>query len=262
MRADMAKVIVERPRLNGHAIVKGENRRMNRIGLENLERRESIRARWTRNLGYDRKELNENLNPLERFLATRVGQLWDKVYSEICERINRNSPVQLHIWQHIWDFVERDVIMVDGLPRLNRCHYSFLKSEDWGSIYSPFYIHPVTGLLLKNESYREKKYRQEKNVSPYTVVDGHYYRTLDGIWYEVTLTPLREKKRDPRMSWSMMGVIASPEAYDYCLRKPVLSLGVGDLVEFHGRIDGKIVYASHKRQLGKREIRRLISRTK
>src|SRR5258708_5901133 len=101
MREDMAKILVERPRLGGgikfpRSSLKGYRR----VSIEELPKRESIERPWSN----WRKSLNENLAPLRRFLQRRLGQPWDAVYSEICERINRNSAVQLHIWQHLmWE---------------------------------------------------------------------------------------------------------------------------------------------------------------
>ncbi|SRR6266480_293704 len=101
MRADMSRVIVERPRLGSRANNddKGEMK-LRQKALENedlLPGRQST-ARGRR--AYS-KHLNEHLAPLRRFLNSRIGKHWSKVYAEIRENINPDSAVQMHIMQHL-----------------------------------------------------------------------------------------------------------------------------------------------------------------
>src|SRR6476660_1466738 len=101
MRKDMDKVIVERPRLGSRANNDDKGalkRRQRAIGNEELLPKRSSTARGRRN---NYKSLNEHLAPLRRFLNSRVGRNWDKVYAEIRERINPDSTQQMHILQHL-----------------------------------------------------------------------------------------------------------------------------------------------------------------
>ena len=99
MRADMFKVIVERPRWGSrHAPpvkLKKDKNDFKQIGLKRHAREQ---AAYT-------KALNENLAPLVRFLQRRVGRRWDDVFSEICERLDTGSTVKMHVRQHLGDFV-------------------------------------------------------------------------------------------------------------------------------------------------------------
>jgi hypothetical protein len=70
MRADMYKVIVERPRRGG-----GDRQYRPLPNDDDAPARESLRSRHKQ-----RKWLNENLRPLQRFLASQVGRPWDNVY--------------------------------------------------------------------------------------------------------------------------------------------------------------------------------------
>ena len=45
---------------------------------------------------------------------SNVGRPWTKVYSEVCERINRDSAVQLHVWQHLMQDVCTDPYVIQG----------------------------------------------------------------------------------------------------------------------------------------------------
>src|SRR5580692_4576678 len=115
MRADMAKVIVERPRFGSRMRSKprkGHNREAQRLGIESMPCREGIKRPYGDNL----KSLNEHLGPLGRYIESQVGHPWDTVFSEICAHINRNSAVQDHVRDHVFDFVTTDVILIDGVP--------------------------------------------------------------------------------------------------------------------------------------------------
>ena len=89
MRDDMARVIVERPRVRPH-----NNRKGRRWALEDLPSHEGMRRAAA--LRGDRKELNENLAPLRRYLEGQVGRPWDKVYAEIAARLRVDIPGSRH----------------------------------------------------------------------------------------------------------------------------------------------------------------------
>lgn len=113
MRRDMPQVIVERPRGGSrHKTPKGERRRNQAIPIDEAPHRESIGRKWSGKA----KWLSEHLGPLERFLRSKVGHHWDRVYSEICTNLRRESAVQDHVRDHVFDFVAIHVILVDGQP--------------------------------------------------------------------------------------------------------------------------------------------------
>src|SRR5437773_12222240 len=89
MRADMHKVIVERPRWGGGR--ERHNRRAN-VPLEDRPTRESMRAAHT-----DRKWFGENLAPLRRWLRSQVGRPSGDIYSDACSVIKPNRPVRNQI---------------------------------------------------------------------------------------------------------------------------------------------------------------------
>lgn len=99
MRADMFKVIVERPRWGSrHAPavkLKRSNPGIHFIGHKRHAKTEA--AYW--------KSLNENLKPLIRFLRSRRGRRWDDVFSEICAALDTGSTVKMHVREHLEDFV-------------------------------------------------------------------------------------------------------------------------------------------------------------
>ena len=82
------------------------------------DKTDTPKTRNARPIGWDRKEFGENLNPLWRYLQKQVGRNWDKVYSEICGKMDRRSAVGGHIFEHLFDYVvvAKMVQVIDGVP--------------------------------------------------------------------------------------------------------------------------------------------------
>jgi hypothetical protein len=227
----MDKVIVERPRHGGGLqFPRSADRELH--GNDELAiRREGMRRPWMR-AGLQ-KGLNENLAPLRRYLLSNINRPWNKVFSEICESLNFNSAVQLHIWQHIQQFVAFHPIP----PR----HYFFFARI--GCRWEPFFVDQRSGLLRKNEAspyWKRFHHRRERKQSPNFVAagKGKCYRRIEGIWYEFELAPLPAENA---------GLV------DVALKRKLRETSREQLIKFHGAE----VYAVRKRQLNTKEIRRL-----
>jgi hypothetical protein len=139
MRKDMAKVIVERPRIKPWSAGK-----RGRVKLEDLPQKIGLR-RMAR-LGGGWKCLNENLAPLRRYLFKQVGRPWNKVYAEISANLRFDNAVQRHVHHHLKDFI---VIK----PR----RYVDPRSDYKGLWHQPLYVDPVTGLLCRTDRLPEEK---------------------------------------------------------------------------------------------------------
>ncbi len=224
MRSDMAKVIVERPRRGGGIRYPRSHPDSHRLDIEDFRSRQGMRRPW---LSSHAKGLNENLAPLERYLRTHVGRPWDDIYSEICEHMNRNSAVQLHIWQHLMQFVCRDVYVTLGLVK-----------PSWWHGAGRFYVDPSTGILREN-LFRWRYRRPEPKPDPNRVPASEdiEYRRIEGIWYELRLAPIPKFRI----------------GYDFAIRKHLTEISDDLLHKFYDRQ----VYAARKRQLNKKEIRKL-----
>jgi hypothetical protein len=226
MRADMAKVIVERPRFGSRAGQgKGYARRWQQMPLEDAPRREGIGLR-----GGGTKRFNEHLGPLRRFLRRQVGRPWNKVFSEICEHIRLDSAVQSHVRDHIDDIVVTRVMVVDG----ELCGASGYPLRPYG--WTEFYVCPRTGLLRKIK--RPRRQTIEPPADWIKIDDTRGYRRMSGVWYEVSLSPLAR---------------GYAEQFDVVLRRRV------DQADLHlcTLTHQASAWASGRRQLNKREIRRL-----
>lgn len=148
MREDMKFVVLDRPRLNhDFRICKGERRKL-QCDWETLPQRESMKVHWhfhrrykaKRLVGRDdrRKQFNDHLSPLRRFLKTRLGSDWNDLNSEIRQEASTRTVLGFHLMHHFWRMIRRNVIVVDGVVFSNRCQQ--LSS---GS----FYIDPTSNKL-------------------------------------------------------------------------------------------------------------------
>jgi len=141
MRQDMNKVIVERPRRGWRT------RKLNRAKLKALGEDQPSRIgvrRQRKTNGTQTKFLNENLAPLKRFLGKQVGRPWDKVYSELRENVSPDNAVQMHILEHLDDFVARPSIGRTG-------EWIWPNRFRWigGVKKGQLYVHPRDGLLKR-----------------------------------------------------------------------------------------------------------------
>lgn len=219
MRKDMAKVLVERPRLKG----KNDPWRKSDLVYRDTLYKEGVRPIS------DRKQLNENLKPLIRFCQKQVGRPWDKVYSEIREQIDCRSAVQKHILEHLGQIVSVNVV-VEGKA---------VRAKDWLFPLQPgsLYVDPNTGILRRTKVTKKPRmnYRVPKlEAGAYFMQDDH------GIWYEVTLSEVPDNTKGLYDVWR--GTSAIPEKTN----------------QWHqgGPYGNTHVYASHKRQLSSREIKK------
>jgi len=103
MRNDMAKVLVERPRL-GARFQFGRRRRAFERKCRSRDGEDTLPSRMPIAFGRS-KGLNENLQPLHRFLLSRRNRLWDLIYSEIRQRLATRNVIDMHIMQHLWQYV-------------------------------------------------------------------------------------------------------------------------------------------------------------
>jgi hypothetical protein len=264
MRSDMAKVIVERPRRNAYRSLKGRV-----VALEDLPSHEGMRR--AKALRGERKQLNENLNPLKRYIERQVGRPWRKVYAEISQNLRISSTVQQHVRDHLHDFVAVKP------RRINR----------WGTIglwWQPFYVDPASGILCRTDRLPEVKSRRraERNSPPALITrvalaKDCELRLIEGLWYHVRLAPLpepiyhvsRETQKRFRNSYSARrGVVEVEVDVRRLITPSVRDVVTGELVaagpatddtaswNLYRRDHPTRLYAVAKRVLARRELRR------
>ncbi len=268
MREDMAQVIVERPRIKPFNSRKGR-----RQALDDLPTHEGMRRAQA--LRGDRKQLNENLAPLRRYLESQVGRPWNKVYAEIAARLRVDNTVQQHVRDHLRDFVA-------VTPRRN---ISGWRAPIGGGLWwQRLYVDPVTGLLCRTDKLPEerarRRARRNKVATPIERVplsEDRELRLIDGLWYEVRLAPLpepvyrvrREVRKLPYVSHSSRSRFFDAEMnVGRLMTPPVRDVVTGTMIEVGPAIDDARSwdtyrraspdrhYAMAKRVLSRRELRR------
>jgi hypothetical protein len=181
MRDDMAKIIVERPRRSDRGTRKGRVKSLGDLPNHEGMRRPHLLRGWG-------KQLNENLQPLRRYLECQVGRPWDKVYAEIAQNLRADNTVQQHVRDHLKDFVAVTPRRVFG------CWWNRPGSGLW---HQPLYVDPATGLLCRTANLPEEKARRRaKRHQPQgastriELAPDRELRLVKGLWYEVCLTPM------------------------------------------------------------------------
>ncbi|MEL6529863.1 MAG: hypothetical protein AAGK01_09045 [Pseudomonadota bacterium] len=196
MRADMFKVVVERPRWgSSHA----RAAKLKRKTDKNIKFIGHKRHAWEAT-PYT-KSLNENLAPLERFLTKQRGRKWDDVFSEICEHLDTGSTVKMHIREHLEDFIMVK-IHIDANGRwLGQGRWGSVRTLDdaWG--WPDLYVDPIDGRIKETAALRrrfgikQKRYRSiwlgEYDLGPHDdfrrLAHDHVLLRRKGIWFEILL---------------------------------------------------------------------------
>jgi hypothetical protein len=255
MRRDMSKVIVERPRLG-----RKDRRRPGRDRPLEDEDGAPLRARAPRReKPLKTKALNENLNPLQRYLERQVNRPWDKVWSEVSANLKPTSTVQQHVRDHVPDFVAVETRSVGG---------RVMVATKWGDLvplersWTKLYVDPRTGILRRNPHAAGRKrairaakaaHERERNARMRVVnARTQLHRLSDGAWWEVRLASAPSERKvsfDPR--WPH-GAAPRPDidAEDAVLRAGLSDLSRAELYGGHG------LMAVDKRQLSRREAKR------
>jgi hypothetical protein len=177
MRSDMSKVIVERPRWGSRLrSTKFAARVSPRVDVEDFDLAPPPRDR-------DQKSLNENLAPLKRYLEKQIGRPWNKVYSEIRANLDTRKATQLHILQHLRDYVQTHCWMEGKTLMGNRRWFGVEPVEG-------LYVHPKTGILRRAP---ERKWgREPKPVTRVRLSDLAHYQLIEGVWFRFDY-----RKRNP-----------------------------------------------------------------
>ncbi len=241
MRADMAKVLVERPRpgsREGSRPSKGYEKRC-RKAMDHPDgppARERMKAPYS-----DLRFFNEHLGPLRRYIDSQVGRPWDKVYAEICQHIDRGNVVQKHILTHLFEYVVTHVVMIDGEPchgEGRRCGEPLRGERRW--FRDEWYVCPKSGLLKRVPPPRKRppsgKPRPPAFVRVNDSLQCHY---LKGQWELVTVAPLPDQMKRHLT-----------DAVDVVRRRHVRYITDGEARAAYGAP----VYATARRPLAKREL--------
>lgn len=252
MKKDMAKVLNERPRDRGCNRFPPDRLGLSEEKLDELPQRESMGQRWR----HVRNDRNPNYDPLRRFLKSRVGQSWNDVWAEICEHNSPNNFIQYDLREQARDYlVETDVVM-DGDCPLQGTHGYKISDGD-------FWVHPQTDILMQAPD--SPRYRgcwqPRKEFAQIALDETHKYVQIKGVWYfvEFAAIPLRKDAEDKKV----------PAVFDMVLHQKVYRLPPDPKSLFPNQPQGYWlcsrewggdIYAVSKRQIGKKELRKVRQR--
>jgi hypothetical protein len=184
-----------------------------------------------RQYGYDYRCQTDVLSPLRGVLAKNAGRLWDHIYSELCAALDRRSVSGLHVFQHLWDFVEKNAFVGDDGKVWYYPRWTHNGAEPIHKSYRTFYIHPTSGCLL---TVPEEPAAKPKPAAPVERldIDGHRrYEKINDVWYFVEVAKL--DKAAYRERWRLWG----HNPWDISEREVIL----------------------RKRQLSKKELKKIIA---
>lgn len=227
MRSDMAKVIVERPRVGSRnpARKKGYRKQIQATPFDELPRHEPMLGRWK---GRE-KWLNEHLGPMRRFLRSNIGRPWNCVHRDLCEHVSFDNAVQGHVLAHIYEFVHLHVEVHDAATVYSKHGWRRHQKLAVNSMY----VCPRTGILKV-----VRANRNQASLSRLIVDDFTQYHRRENVWWEV-----RVRSRDN----------LSGELWDVWLEKDEEKLSVQECIATYG----SNLFATSKRPLSREENRRL-----
>jgi hypothetical protein len=236
MRDDMYKVIVERPRRG--------SRHTNASDGRIFRNSEDVASKLGIKQGHrHRKDLNENLAPLRRFLEGQIGRPWNKVYGELSKGIDRRNTVQEHIYSHIESYVAIHTQWVEvGEKRESNGECVRIIGERWwGSTgrlmdsHVLMYVHPLTGILLRNRyrvSYAERLRQHRAKDDEHLLVDRivlskeRELRRIEEVWFEIDFVKFaRLAQGETEMVWDVLekALVSSAAPQRYACRKRQLN---------------------------------------
>lgn len=258
MKDHFDKIIVERPRFNS----RGPNNKATKPkDLDSAPKKESMKgAGGALARSWCKKELNENLNPLYRFLDKQIGRPWDKVYSEMRAHIKPGNTVQEHILGHLEDHIvmAKDVVVIDGMAMYKDGRYNYKR----GAIINHLYVDPVDGIIKKKIKRQEPAKKVKK---PTWKAGGKVAVCHAGIWYEVLLGDIKADTTTQDYYSSPDPVTGVRQTIKHAVLPTDILYGTCDATLW-GRTNTKLaalygiagVYGKTRRQMNSKEIKRLV----
>ncbi|MGB0932007.1 MAG: hypothetical protein ACPGVB_14580 [Chitinophagales bacterium] len=123
-----------------------------KLGYEHAPKKVSIKFVHSR-LSGTTKYFGDNVKPLKRFLNSKVGQNWDKVYSELSNKMDKRTVSGQHLFEHIFQYVEADTAWIDG--KVYRSNGTKMFRNRWHGGRLQLYVHPISRTLHR---FRRKYY--------------------------------------------------------------------------------------------------------
>ncbi|MEZ4472458.1 MAG: hypothetical protein R3F60_17015 [bacterium] len=169
------------------------------------------------------EDKRQNLQPLVRFLRSRCGRPWDRVYAELCRGLEFHSAGRLRTFHFLRFLVAQDA--ADIPPRA-----------------SLFYVHPTSRVLL--EVPRRRRPPPAPSPDHFRAPDGRFYARYGGLWWQVELAATPPIPRGYEL----------PDFVDALLREPVCQENADVRGHLYGRRDR---YATARRPVSRKTLKAL-----
>ncbi len=201
MREDFAKLLCERERPRSKDKFRYYRKEVENRHFQETEDGDILGPKqMSRGLtyGWNKKEFNENLNPLRGIIRKWVGKRWDDFYSVLCQNFDRGNRINDHIFQHLYQYIETKVFEKNGEYWIHRRYGDPVRVED----QSDYWVHPITNIIMKveNETYRQEVAKRNKEreteLRKYrrTISERIELFCIRGVWYEFTFEKIKVKE--------------------------------------------------------------------
>lgn len=120
--------------------------------------------------------------PIEKFLQSRLGYLWDDVHSEMSKEFDRRTYAGHTFWRRLkWTVETKCWIGAETGDVYSACrHYRAARVDG-------FYVHPDTGILM-HQAYKRKP-KPELPTIRIVINDRRAIEKIEGIWYYTEYQP-------------------------------------------------------------------------
>jgi hypothetical protein len=100
------------------------------------------------------KDFTDKLGPLKRWIASRVGRNWDRVYSELKQAFPNTNKQNHHLIEtHLLGYVRRDVIVEKS--EAGRKVYEFSPYRGRAELFAgDIYVDPATHVVMRYKGKR------------------------------------------------------------------------------------------------------------
>src|SRR5262249_26333820 len=160
---------------------------------------------------------------------------------EVARNLPKTSVQNRHVYTHLWQFVEKDVVLVDGVACYSAGRSQGTPIQSYGR-YAQLYVNPVTGLLCKAKKGKRRRWYERELYRPgVRAYPGVQYHDINGVWYEVKV----RKFVPPPTPFGKL-------PYSTSIRDEVLDRTYQDANELI-RVYGGLLIAVSKRRMNKRQ---------
>jgi hypothetical protein len=192
MKNHFDKEITERPRRGGGDTY-GKFRSVDRQRLRDEGYSDDYEDRGQSKMrkiyGWERKEFNDHLSPVRRWLRKQAGRPWNKVWSEVCQ-LNLGGVLGQHIRDHIFRSDGGGMVAAYSEILLRReqskkygRYGSYGHHDRFAYGYDGLWI-DQHGMLRYNEQPRQYHRRGVKEELPYIKINDHsWYAKESGLWF-------------------------------------------------------------------------------